>query len=314
MLPDHDIPQAHDTYAQETQRLAQAAENLRLRHMRALRTRHNIAITLSLGGAALCAGGFGWYLMMQGDLTRALACVALAMVMPPLLLAWAARPLADYRRAHKKKFMPQLARLLGGLSYRADSGLNPAILRTSGIAPPFTRHSGEDCFTGLLNGVKVIFAETRLFEGDHVSPRFSGLCVLLESALEQRFPGHVVITDDPAYEPTLPAHEFAFESPYSTQFSLYADTPEAGQAIAQPRLLKELAEAAARFKAPVRASFFKGRYVFIMFPSHEDMFEPSDLLIPVRTANYGARVRTEISRILEIIDIFGLYSLPSHSS
>ncbi|MCK6418668.1 MAG: DUF3137 domain-containing protein [Alphaproteobacteria bacterium] len=303
-----DIPQAHDTYAQETQRLAQAAENLRLRHVRRLRTRHNIAITFSLLVAIASAGGFGWYLMMEGDLPRALACTALAAVVPPLLLAWAARPLADYRRAHKQKFMPQLARLLGGLTYRAQSGLNPSIIKAADIAPAFTRHDSEDCFTGTLNGVKVIFSEMRLFDDQHVSPRFSGLCVLLESALDQRFSGHVVITDDPAYEPSLPAREFSFESPETTQFSLYAETPEAAQAVANPRLLKELAEAAARFKAPVRASFFKGRYVLIMFTSHEDMFEPSDLLIPVRTANYGTRVRTEISRILEIIDVVGLYS------
>ena len=53
-------------------------------------------------------------------------------------------------------------------------------------------------------------------------------------------------------------------------------------------MIKELAEAGAIFKnAPISAVMFRGKYVFLAIPYEEDMFEASNIYVPVATKQHA---------------------------
>ena len=45
----------------------------------------------------------------------------------------------------------------------------------------------------------------------------------------------------------------------------------------------------------------------MMIPYESDMFEPSDLFVPVQTKTQAMQCKKEIEQLLEIIDVFDLY-------
>ena len=74
----------------------------------------------------------------------------------------------------------------------------------------------------------------------------------------------------------------------------------AGIAEADRRLFE--AEAAAIFNnAALTAVLFGKKYVFMMIPNDKDMFEASDLFVPVTTNQHALNCKKEIEQILEII-------------
>ena len=76
-------------------------------------------------------------------------------------------------------------------------------------------------------------------------------------------------------------------------------------------LLKELYEASVVFdEAELSAAFFGGKYVFLMIPYKGDMFEASNMHVPVATKQHAMHCKKEIEQILEIIDVFDLYKNP----
>ena len=59
--------------------------------------------------------------------------------------------------------------------------------------------------------------------------------------------------------------------------------------------------------APLSASFFGGKYLFIAIPYEKDMFEPSSVMMPVTTKEHALTCKKEIEQIISIIDILELY-------
>jgi hypothetical protein len=60
--------------------------------------------------------------------------------------------------------------------------------------------------------------------------------------------------------------------------------------------------------ANLSAVLFRGKYIFMMIPHETDMFEASDLYVPVSTQRHALSCKKEIDQLLEMLDVFDLYA------
>lgn len=292
------------------------AEEMRLRRMKQNRTRAFISMNLGILSMLIGVGFFGWFFLFVGNITTAVLCVALSAVVPILLNFWTARPLKTYVKEHKTTFMPKLAKALNGLSFHPERGVNEKMLGKLAIIPAYDRYEAEDCFMGVYKGVKVIFSEARLHSRAHRDgPVFEGIFVLLEVPGDV-IEGHTIITANDkmvkAYEKTrwktMKKVYVSVSNPNWDRFQVFSTKPEAAELLVGERLLKELSEASDIFKqSPLSVAMFGKKFIFMMIPNDEDMFEPSNLFVPVTTNQHAMQCKKEIEQILEIIDVFDLY-------
>ncbi len=303
-------------FSKELTRLIKESEEMRLGYMRKHQYRGWIAMNLSILFVVAGSAAFGWYFMVKAQLMLPFVYLFLSFLPTLFLNIWAARPIKMYARAHKTEFMPKMARALNGLRYYPDRGVSEKMIQRLAVIPAYDRYMAEDCFMGRYKGMKVIFSEARLYSKARKDiPVFNGLFVLLE-APRDIFEGHTIITANDkmvrAYESTRwksmsPVQVMVSENSWN-RFIIYSTKPEAAADIVNERLLKELAEASDVFdKSPLTAVLFKKRYIFMMIPYDKDMFEASDLFVPVTTHDQALRVKKEIEQLLEIVDVFDLY-------
>ena len=98
------------------------------------------------------------------------------------------------------------------------------------------------------------------------------------------------------------------ENPAWDRFVTVSNKPELAQKFVNDRLLKELSEASDIFDdSALSAVFFREKYIFLMIPYDGDMFEASDIHVPITTKRHAMRCKKEIEKILEVIDVFDLY-------
>jgi hypothetical protein len=303
----------HAAFTSEVKALVREAEALRLRYMKSRQKRGFMTLTIALLSVLAGGAGFGWYFLVVGDLAQALTCVGLSVLPYFLLSPWANAPLNTYARLHKSQFMPKLAHVLGGFHYRPSGGVSEKVLGPTAILPAYTKYTTEDCFIGVYKGIKVIFSEAKLRKGPRVV--FEGIFVLLELP-KPIFKGNLILTankkmaDDRAATrwknlENIPAMA---SNPEWNRFLAFSDNPPEAKNIITDKFLKELSEAADVFgRALISASFLKGRYIFIAIPSGEDMFEASDIQVPITTTSHLEARRREIAKLLEVIDVFEIY-------
>ena len=99
------------------------------------------------------------------------------------------------------------------------------------------------------------------------------------------------------------------ENEHDNQFRIFSDTPEAAELMTGERLLKEIGEMGAIFGGTyVSMALFKNQYIFMTIPCKNDMFEPSNLDVPLATTAHAETCKREIEKLMEIIDIFELFS------
>ena len=169
---------------------------------------------------------------------------------------------------------------------------------------------------GVYKGMHVLFSEARLYQsGSRRAPVFHGLMALIELP-QDGIEGHTIITADRDM-----AREWA-ETRWRTlasvpvnvgkeewnRFAVFSDQPESARLLIGDKFLKELHEAGEAFDhAPLTAVLFRGKNIFLMIPTHQDMFEASPIRTAVSTRKYALAMRREIAGLLEIIDIFDLY-------
>lgn len=300
----------------EVDKLISFAEDLRMDLMQKHRSRSGLATASFIIFVLLGSTGFGWYLFFEGRIDIGVMCVMISIALPFMIHLWAEKPLEQYKTQHKQKFMPQLAKLLGGLKFYATRGIGKQVLSKTGVLPKFETYKAEDCFMGVYKGVKVIFSEARLYPGKRiVNPVFDGIFVLLEAPRDV-FDAHTILTSDremiqkyagkrwkklhPVQLDVIPAG--------AEHFKAYSSDAASAQLMIGEKLLKELAEASQIFnKAPVTTVLFRKKYVFMMIPYAHDMFEASNLHIPVKTRQHAQQCRHEINQILEIVDVFDIF-------
>jgi hypothetical protein len=300
----------------EIDKLISYAEDLRIGLIRKHRTRNNLAtaafILLVLGGSL----GFGYFLFFKGRIDIGVICVMISIALSFSVHLWAEKPLEEYKQQYKHKFMPKLAKLLGGLRFYPARGIGRKVLSKTGVLPKFESYKAEDCFMGEYKGVKVIFSEARLFASERSSePVFDGIFVLLE-APRGVFDSHTILTSDHRMIQSYASKRWqklqAVNLPPPPEgaehFRAYSSNPESAGALINERLLKELAEASQIFnEAPITTVMFRKKYIFMMIPYAQDMFEASNLHVPVKTRQHAQQCRHEINQILEIIDVFNLF-------
>ena len=217
---------------------------------------------------------------------------------------------------HKTVFMPKLAKALNGLSFHPSRGVSAKMIEKLAVIPAHDTYEAEDCFMGKYKGTKVIFSEARLKSKSRKDvPIFDGIFVLLE-APEDVFDGHTIITANDkmvkAYSKTrwktMNEVHVNVSNPDWDKFTIYSTKPASAELLIGERLLKELAEAGAIFdNAELTAVLFSKKYVFMMIPYDKDMFEASNLFVPVTTTGQALQCKKEVEQLLEIIDVFDLY-------
>ncbi len=303
-------------FTRELDRLIKESEEMRLNRMKQHRTRGFVAMNLSILSIMIGIGAFGWFFLMQAQL--GLGCLFLVIsIIPSIFLHfWSGGPLKTYAREHKTVFMPKLAKALNGLSYHQNRGVSAKTIEKLAVVPAHDVYEAEDCFMGSYKGVKVIFSEARLYSKTRKGqPVFSGIFVLLETP-EEVFEGHTIITANDkmvkAYSKTrwktMSEVHVSVSNPDWDKFTIYSTKPESAELVIGERLLKELAEAADIFdESPLTAVLFGGKHVFMMIPYDKDMFEASDLFVPVTTKTQAMQCKKEVEQLLEIIDVFDLY-------
>lgn len=292
------------------------AEEMRLKRMKQHRTLSFMAMNVSIVCLTLGVAAFGWYLLMQINISYAVLSLIVSMIFPIIAHINANAPLKAYKRDHKKKFMPKLAKALNGLEFFPERGVSEKILEKLAVIPPYETYKAEDCFMGMYKGVKIIFSEARLYSKKQKNGTvFDGIFVLLENPSDV-IEGHTIITVNKkiveAYEKTrwktMTRVHVSPSNPEWDIFDVFSTKPEAAELFVGDRLLKELAEASIIFdKAPLTAVLFGKKYVFLMIPCEKDMFEASNMYVPVATKQYAAQFKREIEQLLEIIDVFDLY-------
>lgn len=292
------------------------SEEIRLKRMRQHRTRGFIAINMSILFVLAGSAASGYYFLMEAELFIAAGALASSFIPVLLIHYWAGRPIKAYLREHKTIFMPKLAKALNGLAYHPSRGVSSKIINKLAVIPAYDEYKAEDCFMGKYKGVKVLFSEARLYaKKRRDEPLFHGLFVLLEAPAEA-IEGHTIITSNlrmmKAYKTTrwksLQQVHISVSDPAWDKFHVFSNKPEAAELMVGDRLLKELSEAGTIFDdAELTAVLFGKKYVFLMIPYEHDMFEASNLFVPVTTKSQAMKCKKEIEQLLEIIDVFDLY-------
>ena len=303
-------------FNKEIEKIIAESEEMRLRRMKQHRMRSFTSINLSILLFLCGVIGFGWFFLVEAQLKPSIISI-LAPILPAILLnRWAARPLKTYIKEHKSIFMPKLAKTLNGLRFHPSRGVSAKIIDKLAVMPPYDNYKAEDCFMGKYKGVKVIFSEARLFHKKAKDKKtFDGIFILLETPKEV-IEGHTIITADmdmvKKYAGTrwskMTQVNVNVSNPEWDMFHIYSTAPQSAELMVGDRLLKELSEAADIFDdAPLTAVLFGGKYMFIMIPYTKDMFEASDLFVPVTTKGQAMQCKKEIEQLLEIIDVFDLF-------
>jgi len=311
-----DIAQKRDDtkFVKTIDTLIDDAEQMRLKFMAKHRMRGFISTTLGLIAIFLGTAGFGWFLLMDADLVKAAACVLLALFIPFLLHLWSQKTIGQYVRAYKLTFMPEIAKAMG-LKFNPFRGISAKILPKTGILPHFTQYEAEDCFMGRHKGVKVMFSEATLLDKKGGKVVFDGVFVLMETK-EAHFKGHTILSADKNmvrhYAKTrwnkLTHIPVQAEKVEWDRFEAYSDDPAHAQKLISQSLLKELSELSDVFdESPLSVAMFKQKYVFMAIPYAHDMFEPSNVHVPVTTTRHALTCKKEVERLMEIIDVFEVY-------
>lgn len=303
-------------FNKEMELVIQESENMRVKRMMQHRTRGFIAANMSILSLLIGIGGFGWYFLMEAQIALAFSIFLLSLIPPIILNIWAQKPLKAYIKEHKTIFMPKLAKALNGMKFHPARGVSRKILGHLAILPAYDTYEAEDCFMGTYKGVKVIFSEARLYsKGQKDKPVFDGIFVLLETP-EDIIEGHTIITANTKMVKsfaktrwkTMSPVDIAASDPKWNNFHIYSTKPENAKKKVDDKLLKELAEAAEIFDdAPLSVALFGKKYIFMCIPCDQDMFEASNLFVPVTTKSQAMKVKKEVEQLLEIIDVFDIY-------
>lgn len=314
--PDEVALNHEDVFEEKLNPLIEDAEAMRMSFMRHHQTREHITMTVGLISIIAGASGFGWFLMMDVSILRAIASMAIAILVPMLLNIWAQSILKEYKRSYKRIFLPKLAKAIGGFKFHPARGIGRKVIAKTGVIPRHDLYEAEDCFMGQFKGVKVLFSEARLkHKKQYMEPIFDGIFVLLEIP-EPMIEGHTIMTaDDKMYNTwkgsrwkSLQRVDIKAEQEEWNIFKVVSDEPEAAKSFITQRLIKELYETSKVFDdSPLSVVFFKKKFIFMMIPYSADMFEASSIHLPIATKRHAMQCRKEIEQILEIVDVFEIY-------
>lgn len=299
-------PQDDAEFNARISKLIEDAEAKRLKKMQQHRDRTFVNTTATLLLICVGSGLFGWFFLVSGDLALALLCLVCTALPPIFINSWAHEPIRKYKQNYKTEFMPEMAKALGGLKFHPKRGISRKVLARTGIVPAHKDYRAEDFFMGRYNGVKMMISEARLTHPKKAAELvFDGIFVFIETP-KPIFEGHTILTADQSLAARLSQKlkPVAITGEYQRLFTALSSKPDQAGNIVKNEILKEFAEMHELFKkSALSAAFFQGKYIFIAIPYDEDMFEASNIFVPVTTSDSAMRCKREIDQIMSIIDI-----------
>lgn len=288
------------------------SEAFRLQQMAKYRSREFLSMTATLLSVLLGGSAFAWYLLMEGNLFLAVPCMMAAIIPHIFMHPWVQEPVKTYQKLYKDQFMPRIADSMGGLQFHANRGIKRNVLAKTGIVPAHDTYSAEDCFFGHYKNAKITLSEARLLRKDKRDKMaFDGIFVLIELS-KPHFEGHSVITMDPKQAQRLAKRLQAVplrNAPqFANHFHLLSSKPDKASILDSPELFKELQETALLFdNAALSIAFFASKYIFVQIPYENDMFEASDVFVPITNNDAAMRCKKEVEQLMSIVDIVHLY-------
>ena len=232
---------------------------------------------------------------------------------------WAHRPLAEYREAFGKRFVPALIREADGFRYEGSGRFLLEWISDSDIVPKCNFYDTDHMLSGLQSGIGVQLAEVSLtsfvreqFVGGRTGPTpeqtFGGLALLL--SLRRSFAGRTAVIPDPG--PLLrlfgsaPAWGNLAGPPVRTshgRFEVFStDADEAATLISQP-MVERLAELANGLgKTRLRLVFYDAQ-ILLLSPLKRGLFRAPSIFRRIDSGGDRRPVQAEMQTIQEIVDL-----------
>lgn len=139
------------------------------------------------------------YFLLSGYMRGSAVGIILALSGGVIMLACG--PFYYCRKKVKPRIMPDFANFFGSFSYAYQGKIDDAFLRQSDLFAPYNQSIGDDCFSGIYNGVRISIAEEKLqqvkrdFRNLEVKKKvFGGVCILFE--MNKNFKGRTVVLKD----------------------------------------------------------------------------------------------------------------------
>lgn len=304
-----------DDFRENINIVLRESEEFRLKQMGVYRSREFMSLTATLLSITIGGAVFAWFFLVVGSFWLALLAIIVAGLPHIFMRPWVLDPVKTYRAQYKQQFMPRIARAMGGLRFNPKKGIPSKILARTGIVPAHDMYSAEDCFSGNYKNARITLSEARLSKkGSKSQYVFDGIFVLIELSRDV-FEGHSVITADQKQAQRLAKklqrYPFKSSENYTTLFTLLSSSQNSAQILDNQKLLTELHETMVLFEqAPLSIAFFGSKYIFLQIPYEKDMFEASDVFVPITTNESALRCKKEIDQLMSIIDIIGVYDHP----
>lgn len=303
--PDHYILQA------EIESVLKEAEAFRLEKMTEQRSREFMSLTIMLCSVVLGAGAFAWYLLVMGNILMALLCMLVAVIPHFFLSGWVNKPIKDYKKEFKGTFMTRLAKTFGKFEYFQNRGISRKILAKTSIVPAHENYRAEDCFYGTKNGVKITLSEARLASKTKKGAlSFDGIFTLFEYPNDM-FDGHTIITSDPGLAKRMAQKLSVIKDPDSTYGNHFTTLSSSASpsSFLKPELYQTLDMIRVKFdNCRLSATLLNKKYLFVMIPDENDMFEASDMYAPVASNEAAKKCKSEVEQLFSIMDLAKVYS------
>ncbi len=301
-----------DRFSADVQRLIDKAEDIRVRRSQQLDSRKRVVLTFDLLCAFTGGGMLGWLILMGSYVMIAAITIAASVVLPIVLHMWGGAPEKEYIRQFKDEFMPELAKALGGLKFKASGGISPKSVVPSRIMPAFDEYHAEDCFYGTFKGIKVLISEARMYSKKRKGePVFDGVFVLLQTPAK-KFRSHTIITADKrsakSWMKTRWKQLQRVQDEDAGSFLVFSNNPGEAQRLCDSDMMELMNRLSEIFgNSELSVAFYGGNKVFLLIPYEGDMFEPGNIHMPVTTGQLALRCKKEVEQILSVVEILDVY-------
>lgn len=235
------------------------------------------------------------------------------------IYAWAIIPKKQYAKAYKKEVLPDIAKLFGDFTYKADGKIAEGKMTPSKILPRYDRYKSEDYFKGTYKGTSVIFSETR-FQQKRRSKNsayyvdvFKGLVVLI-GLPENKFSGHTIIMKNKSSltewfkeKGTGLKRANLVDPEFEKMYDVYTNDQVEARYLIDPVMIERLKALSDIYDSDdISAACYDGT-MLVLLPSKTNFFEPADIKVKATDPQSVVSMRREIGQILRLVDHLELY-------
>lgn len=280
------------------------------------RRRRNIALIAALVVAPLIV----WLFVLYGNV----ALVWLVALFGGGMYHWMTVPKRAYRNIYKQSVLPRIAAAYG-LDYQMDGRIPDRELRVSGLLPSYDSYRSEDYFSGTYKGAQLRCAEIVLTETRGSGKRrrtvtvFKGLAVII--ALPRvRFYGHTIVVKNAIKLAEWMRETFGglkradlVDPVFEKTYSVFTNDQVEARYLLHPAMIERIntLDHAHAGAASALSIAYRDGCVFMLLPSHKNMFEPAGIDVPATDRAAVLSLRSHLSGVLGMIDQLEFYQPPA---